>query len=312
VGLGTEVADSDGLFGDARGASISFCKSLDSPLRATPLSSFALAGYLGFAALAKAVGIPAFRAELATDQLDLPIDTERVGEFPPITLIGTGNVGQACLALLWFLPWRASHPEIHLIDRDRFEPPNFGTQVLFDDESAMFEWKADFLGRKLAGLGMNVTYEQAEVDWTWRRTSTHPGIALVAVDDFDVRRMVMSAGYDWAVEAGIGDDFTRPRVTWHSMPAGPAAARIFSVRHHRSQVAVTPSLERTLRETPGACGWLTFQDITASAPCLGIAAAAFAISALVSPRRTLETLSGGAILWSPLLPPLVERSMNVG
>jgi hypothetical protein len=281
-------------------------------LRATPLSSFALAGYLGFAALAKAVGIPAFRAELATDQLDLPIDTERVGEFPPITLIGTGNVGQACLALLWFLPWRASHPEIHLIDRDRFEPPNFGTQVLFDDESAMFEWKADFLGRKLAGLGMNVTYEQAEVDWTWRRTSTHPGIALVAVDDFDVRRMVMSAGYDWAVEAGIGDDFTRPRVTWHSMPAGPAAARIFSVRHHRSQVAVTPSLERTLRETPGACGWLTFQDITASAPCLGIAAAAFAISALVSPRRTLETLSGGAILWSPLLPPLVERSMNVG
>src|SRR6266508_825415 len=97
--------DSTALWGDSRGARISYQSLLEGNARADPISCFALAGYLGFAALATTVRIPAFRKDLAVCQLDLFFGYAEPWAFPKdgLTFIGLGQLGQAYLSLLFFL-----------------------------------------------------------------------------------------------------------------------------------------------------------------------------------------------------------------
>src|SRR5271166_5458515 len=90
------------LLGDARGSELSYGRLLNTSESANPITCCALAGYLGFAALASAVGIPAFRDEWREDSRRLPF-TVVPDSVPDFAVLGTGQVGQAFLALNYFL-----------------------------------------------------------------------------------------------------------------------------------------------------------------------------------------------------------------
>lgn len=316
VGLGYRptLVDAEAiLWGDVRGPSIAFGTQISgSAAPAHPVAAFGLAGYLGFAALAKAIRVAPFRPSHARTQLTLPLP-ELEGPTPKsIAVLGLGQLGQAFLALLYFLyPDHGRRPSLLLVDDDRFGEENFATQVLLDpSRSWVGKKKVDHIATQLRDSGWNAEPLDVHLVWGLAPPANQPALALLGFDNFEGRRVAASWGYDWLVEAGVGTSLAQPRVTWASIPPDPAVAkRLFAEPTHRPSLIADDGspLARSLLDTPGQCGWLTFQQVAASAPSLGLAAAAYAFCELLrwtGGRR--EPVRGIAHLWAPLLPYLRE------
>jgi hypothetical protein len=303
--IGIRPAASDAIWGDARANVIAHGTSLEGSVPAHPAACFALAGYLGYAALAQTIGIPTHRLGYCTDRLVLPVDDANSAVCPlELTIIGLGQLGQAYLALLYFLALRtASTPSLVLVDKDFFEMPNQRTQILLEEGGA---WegceKAKFLAELVRSWGWTAQGDVTTLDWGWKRPGRHPRMALLGLDDLDVRRMAVAAGYDWIIDAGLGTSFAEPRVSWHSLPPDNHLARnVFKSLKRDDSLAFLENtqIQDRLLSTPGQCGWVTFKNLTAAAPAMGLAGAAYAIAELLRGR---EAITGRACLWSALLP----------
>ncbi len=309
VGIRSRIQPAElGLWGDVRGNCVSVSGALADTLGpAHPISCFALAGYLGFGALAYAVGIPTFREHYRRDQILLPFSPDDRLELPGagISFLGLGQLGQAYLALLYFLSDRAaSQPRIWLIDKDRFEAVNEGTQVLLEPSG---DWtnkeKALYLAERMTKWGWNAVADPRELAWGFRRPASGPRIALLGFDNFEARRIAMESGFEWIFDGGIGTSLARPRITWHSlMPGRGQAQRVFA-----GSEAQGPRLDKeyfeALRQTAGGCGWYVFESIRASAPAMGLIAAAYLwseVACVLVGQRT--SICGSCFAWPLLLP----------
>jgi len=303
------------LYGDTRGATVTYDSTLESLERANPVGCFALAGYLGFAALALAAEIPAYRKEFAAPQVSLPSESQELPKLPErgLDFIGLGHLGQAYIALLFFLtPEISQCPRIHLLDKDPFEDGNWSTHILIETQH---EWigipKAEYLKRRAQTWGWDAASEVKEITWGWHRSERQSELAVMGLDKFDVRRMAIAGGYSWLFDAGLGDSFLRPRISWHSIPADNVLARgLFpddDAPRPRRQQTTTPFID-LLRDTPGGCGLLTYEAIQASAPSLGLVASAFLWSEILNfLAGRKEQIQGSATIWSPMIPPLRTR-----
>jgi hypothetical protein len=135
---------------------------------------------------------------------------------------------------------------------------------------------------------------------------------ILGLDKFEVRRVAVAGGYSWIFDAGLGNSFTQPRLSWHSIPADNGLAKALFPNDNPLPTmgdVATPFLDE-LRNTLGGCGLLIFEQTQASAPCMGLAAAAFLWSE-VSRYLTgaQDHVQATATLWSPILPPL-RSSLN--
>lgn len=303
IGLGRPAA-ADGIWGDARALELAIGTACNGRENAHPIAAFALAGYLGFAALAVRAGIPGFREDLCASTLRFGTATRASLPADGLALLGLGQLGQAYLALLYFLQEHlAGSVRLALLDKDAVGPENAATQLFCDHAATGFS-KAEILAAKLRPFGWNVEAQQAEMTWEWRRPPSDPRVALLGFDNVDARRMALIAGYDWLVEAGLRDSFTEPLVTWHSVPGGRAFSGLFprSTRP-RAEVAPVGAFFDELQRTPGKCGWLTFASVTASAPSMGLVASAYVWAELLAHLSgSRAPVRGCARLWSPLLP----------
>jgi hypothetical protein len=306
--------ESDALRGDARGASISFGTVLESSGPANPLSCFALAGYLGFAALASAARIPGYREQFAVQQISLPFQQTRISDFPSqrIDFVGLGHLGQAYLALLFFLLPHLSHgPRIQLIDKGSFEDPNWATQILIDKQDLWIgAEKAEYLKQRARSWGLEAESEVKEINWGWRPQRPESGVVILGLDRFEPRRMAIAAGYSWVIDAGLGDSFLRPRISYHSFAANNQIARRIFPDDEAPVVPTkpgTPFLKR-LQNKNGGCGLLTYESTQASAPSMGLVASALTWSeALLYLSGVQEQVRGAATIWSPILPYLRDK-----
>lgn len=306
IDLGAPQQSNDNsLCGDARGDVISHGSLIDSPAPASAVACFALSGYLACAALALAVGIAPYRDEFAIPRLEF--QSFEGLETPPLNFVGLGHLGQAYLALLFFLARRQrSVPEVYLVDKGCFELPNWSTQILIELNR---KWigidKAEYLQQRLESWGWQAESSVTEINWGWR--SSHPGVGILGLDTFEVRRMAIGAGYSWIFDAGLGDSFVAPRISWHSIPADNALAKRLFPDDDANRIArdaTTPFLTK-LQNTFGGCGFLIYEQTQASAPCMGLVAAAFLWSEVARHfRGSQERVQGTATLWSPILPPL--------
>ena len=307
---GHPAAQRSTLCGDARGGIVRHGSLIDSSERATPLACFAIAGYLGFAALAHATGIPGYREEFSVPEIVLPCHGLVFPRLPQegLEFVGLGHLGQAYLALLFFLAGISQAPRVQLVDKDVFESPNWSTQILIE---AQDEWigvpKAEYLKERARTWGWHVESDVAEVKWGWQRFGRNSEFAVLGLDRFEVRRMAIAGGYSWIFDAGLGDSFLHPRVSWHSIPADSTLAkRLFPQTEPASspQLPAAPFIDG-LRDTPGGCGLLTYEGIQASAPSLGLVASAFLWSEVLRfASGAKEQIQGSATIWSPILPPL--------
>ena len=301
------VPERGSIFGNAGESSISIDPGTQVEGRANPLSGFALAGYVGFAALATAVGVPPFRLAYARPSIPIPPPTH-IPLPPAIALIGLGQLGQAYLALMYFLREAIGwNPRLHVIDRDTFRNENQPTQILYDD-CANGESKSEFLNRRLYEMGFETTGRHSDINWDWRRLPHEPRIALLGLDNMEARRILLHSDFDRLIVGGIGASFTRPRVSWHDLPSDKQFGSLFQDQEAREPIAdrVDPQVRRDLEQTHAGCGWLVFDQITASAPSMGLLAAASVLGRLFASTDPTIT-AGGALLWSQLLPHWRER-----
>jgi hypothetical protein len=312
IGTSVSAGGKPALIGDARQGQIAVGNLLSErsspPL---PIECFLLAGYLGFSVLATLADIPAHRIELASSQLVVGYNAallkQRIADMRGYTCVGLGQLGQAFLALLFFLRnGNMSGLKFILIDRDIFEIDNGRTQVLLAENS---QWlnndKVQVISEITRSWGVtNVVARKQEIQWGWNKSVDDPNIALVGLDDFNVRRIVLAAGFDRLIEAGVGTDLLRPRISWHAIPGSyKFGRRLFPDAKLQEKPLVVGDWVEELKQSPGACGWVRFQDISATAPCMGIAASAFALSEL---GYDITATQGRATLWSPCLPILRE------
>jgi hypothetical protein len=316
IGL-REVADSqEKLIGDARQGWIAIGETLPGTLsKPSAIECFLLAGYLGFSVLARLVGIEENRAEYVRPRLRVEHDPRllqrRIAENPGYTCIGLGQLGQAFLALLFFLRGGSfAGQRLVLIDHESFEKENGRTQILLAEQNEILWLNQDkdtYMHELATRLGANASHRKEKIRWQWRKRDTDPGVALVGLDKLDVRRMVMAGGFERLVEAGVGTDLLNPRISWHSVPGEPSLGKVlFPDPVTPVRTAVSGAWVDELKATPGQCGWVQFEGISATAPCLGITVVAFAMCEAGYENGTTQ---GRATLWSPLLP-ILRSPMN--
>lgn len=292
------------LTGDVRGNQISCGRILQRESKAHPIGCFALAGYLGYSALAHIVGLDPFNQSFAKDSLEFAFASEPTEWPASLVFIGLGQLGQAYLALLFFLD-QARSCAIHLLDKDPFELPNRTTQILLPE---ITDWegtaKAKYLKDRFSNLGWNATSERHCINWGWQKLDSHAPFALLGLDKFDPRRMVIAAGYEWLFEAGIGTSFVAPKISWHSFPGRPEFAKLFPPDPiPTAPPQPTSEFENALmHNTPGGCGWVSYNSVSASAPSMGLVAAAYVWTEVLNHTQKATPVRGVARLWSPLLP----------
>lgn len=299
------------LVGDARRGAIAVGQpfgDVEGPPSA--IECFVLAGFLGFAVIARFTRIPGHREDFASATIAVTHHMNRLSGVLAViegfTCIGVGQIGQALLALLFFLyGGDFGGRRVSLIDKDTFEVENGRTQLLLVDGAPWDgEDKVTYIAPLVSAWNADAIPERAKIGWGWRRTKSHPALALLGLHDLEARRVACAAGFDRIIEAGVGTDLLRPRISWHALPGSdPALGRHFFKEEPRVgglTAHVTGEWVDELKRTPGGCGWVQFEGIAATAPCLGTAAAAFALAELAAPDRTV---SGSALLWSQCIPP---------
>jgi hypothetical protein len=188
-----------------------------------------------------------------------------------------------------------------VIDRDKFQSENGRTQLLLTEGGCWLNKdKAPYVAMKVGEWGAEAIPVVEDIDWIWRRKAGYPHVALVGLHDLEGRRIVSAAGFNRLIESGVGTNLMRPRVTWHVLPGNPeTGSRLFiDVPRIFESRRIEAAWVDDLLETPGGCGWVQFEGVSATAPCLGLAAAALALSEL----GVEETVRGAALLWSPCLP----------
>ena len=299
------------ILGDTRGNELSYGRLLNSSESANPINCCALAGYLGFAALARAVGIPAFRKEWCEESIRLPFIV-LADSVPDFSVLGAGQVGQAFLALYYFLAAGKS-VSVHLLDKDYFEICNRRTQILLAETPEIWNRKSkvEYLAEVCRGWGWNVLPEQTEIKWGWKRDVPNHPFAFLGFDNMDARRIAVEGGFQWLFECGVGTDFCQPRVTWHSIPSDRMLAKhIFRDPARRRRP--TSLFAKSLADSPAECGRVVFESIQASAPSLGLVAVSATWAEIMGfLAGDMDPYAGTAFVWSPFLPALRERLNNL-
>jgi hypothetical protein len=303
------------LAGDARRGAIALGKQFDArDDLPTAIECAILAGFLGFAALARAAGIPAYREDHAGSFLEIRYVaealTQQLATLREFSMIGLGQIGQAYLAVLFF--WFRGDfggRRVVMIDDDRFQKENGRTQLLLDPHRAVpraDSWlgarKVEYLGSLVSSWGAKADPLVQKIDWGFRRSDALPSLALLGLHDLEGRRMACAAGFDRLIESGVGTDLLRPRISWHAIAGHYLLGRqLFA---ERAATSNSPGIDgewvEELKRTPGACGWVEFERISATAPSLGAAAAGWAVAELGSPRGV--NVLGRALLWSACIP----------
>ncbi|MGD0905473.1 MAG: hypothetical protein ABR924_21470 [Terracidiphilus sp.] len=311
VGIGISIDAVDEAWGDTRGNQILYRSLDDSGESANPIGAFALAGYLGFAVLAYAAGIPPFHTAWKQSTIQLPLLAPTPKLPKAIAIMGLGQIGQAFLSLHFFLSNQQAMT-VHLVDQDSFEDVNYRSQILLTENSTSWlgQTKVGVMAQICEDWGWKVTKEQTHIDWQWKNRLGSKSVGFLGFDNMDARRAGVEGGFARLVECGVGSDFSKPRVSWHSLPPDRQIAKELFVDSKPAHFSIDPALLKSLVDTPGECGRVEFEGVSATAPCLGVLAVAFTWMELLNYSHGDNSIvSGGAYAWSPLQPLLRDVSV---
>ena len=196
-------------------------------------------------------------------------------------LVGMGNLGQAYLWTLGFLPYGDQAAELVLQDLDILAPSNLSTSLLTTPA---------VLGRKKT---------RAMADWAERRgfptaiversfapdfnvSPREPVVALIGVDNALARQAVEDVGFDRVIEAGLGrgpQDFLG--LDLHTFSAAKAARQIWRETAAADPDFEQPAYKALLEQTDDRCGTVRLAGRSIGAPFVGAAAAALVIAELI-------------------------------
>jgi len=206
-------------------------------------------------------------------------------------LIGLGHLGQAYLWALGLLPFsRPRDLSLVLQDVDIITPSTESTSILTDVTLINIK-KTRAMAAWAERRGFTTAIQERLFDASFRRQDDEPAVALCGIDNGAGRQALDQVGFDFVVEAGLGQghrDFRAARL--HTLPASRSASQIWRGAQTDDEVKDRPAYKGML--TSGAldrCGVTLLAGKAVGAPFVGAAAATLVLS------EVLRLLHGGAV-----------------
>jgi len=232
--------------------------------------------------------------------IDDPIGPSHYSLPTSLWMIGLGNLGQAYLWCLSWLPYAdPSSVNLMLQDFDKVSKENWGTSILVQ------RGKYGMLKTRAAEdwalhLGFSASRLDRRLDEHMRRAPTEPGIALVGLDKMAPRRLLGIPGFRHIIDSGLGStvrNFREFRVNAfgeHDDPKLHFQGVKDRAREDLDSVLELPAYKRLLSQsTDGNCGVLTLAGQPIVLPFISALTAALAISQAIRienglpPNRTI-------------------------
>lgn len=209
-------------------------------------------------------------------------------------LVGLGNLGQATLLGLSFLPYH-DRADVSLVlqDGDRAAPENLDVQIL-TQPSWIGETKARNAARWAERLGFRAILNERRFGPNTRPEDHDPQLALVGVDNLDARRWVAGAGFKAVIDAGLGATGAEAfDLRLHAFPGSRSPLDAWPEMSF-APPAVTAGLQALVDQGRlGICGAQMIAGKSVGVPCTAVAAAALQIGQacrLVATRRCADVL----------------------
>lgn len=210
------------------------------------------------------------------------VDSMEVPLQEALWLIGAGHLGQSFAWTLGFLP--AGPQPVFLQDIDMVSASTLSTSMV-SHPSDLGQKKTRVVARWLEARGYQTAIIERRFDENQRVRPEEPGTALVGVDNAAARRVIESAGFRLAIDAGLGSGFSDFRgLRIRTFPGPSSAARLWA-SDSGPRVPRAPAYERLIREGAEACGVTLLATRSVGAPFVGCVAAGYVIAERV--RRQL-------------------------
>jgi hypothetical protein len=200
-------------------------------------------------------------------------------------LIGLGNLGQAYLWCLSWLPY-ADPGKLHLTlqDFDRVSKENWGTSILVERGSyGMLKTRAAEDWALFNGFSVNRI--DRPLDEHLHRNPTDPSIALVGLDRIAARRALGAPGFKHIIDAGLGStlrNFRDFRINVFGKGDDPKAhfrGVLDRDRENLDAVLALPSYRKLLEQAEdGKCGALILAEQPIVLPFISALTAALAVA----------------------------------
>lgn len=200
-------------------------------------------------------------------------------------LIGLGNLGQAILWTLGFLPYQDSR-EVELVLQD------FDDLVMANQSTSLLTTR-DQIGRKKTRAmaawceerGFRTVVTERRFDANFRVARNEPSVGVCGVDNPAARAALEDVGFDRIVEAGLGTGPTEYLAfQTHSFPARKSArTRWGSVSQPAStaELVARPAYDALRAKGLDECGLIQLAERTIGAPFVGAVASTIVVAELV-------------------------------
>jgi len=205
-------------------------------------------------------------------------------------LVGLGHLGQGYLWSLGLLPFRTpENVSFVLQDDERIVAANWGAGLLCDKGSCG-QYKTRQCSQWLENGGFRTNMIEHRLTKGMTRYGEEPLLALFGVDDTRPRRLITEAGFDYAIDCGLGmehEDFDS--VSLHTFPNSHPPGYIWPETQTSAQNEPSARLREAVKGND-ECGILatTLANTAISASFVGAFAGALTVAEI------LRGLHGGA------------------
>lgn len=206
-------------------------------------------------------------------------------------LIGLGNLGQAYVWSLTWLPYGArGQLTLFLQDFDRIGEENWGTSILVR-RKRYGDLKTFVAEDWCLKRGFMVQRIDRRLDETLKRDDNEPGIAIAGLDRMEPRRLLGGPGFIHILDAGLGadvsdyhqvrvsafDEIDRPEVRW-AESTEQAAYRVRKAAEREQTLKSLKGYQEHTRKNKDACGTAELMGIPVAVPFVGAFTGAVAVA----------------------------------
>ncbi len=227
-------------------------------------------------------------------------DPEAAGAICPylpsrLWILGLGHLGQAYAWALAMLPYNdLTEVLVALQDFDMVEEANLSTGLLTTPDD-LGRLKTRLVADRLEELGVRTRIIERRFDENFRRSGREPGLALSGFDRREPRRALSPAGFQLAVDGGIGagpSQYTEMMI--HAFPSMTPSRTAFGreprprtvpVDQPAYESEVSKAVDAGMSEDDARCGILEVAGQSVAAAFVG---AATACLVLAEPLRMLS------------------------
>jgi hypothetical protein len=210
-------------------------------------------------------------------------------------LVGLGHLGQAHAWCIGHLPYREGTGEVWLVDDDVVSLANVSTGILTEpiDVSSPQTQKTRLVSKVLESLGRPTRMLEYRLPSSYRWTPGHPDVALVGVDNVELRRSLSAIGWPLCVDVGLGSTRSSfSAISLHAFPGSQSSSEIASWHVGRravNEANLAPAFVALGIKSGDQCGVIMLAGQAVAAAFVGTVAACLAVT---EPLRRLHGASG--------------------